>query len=91
MTTLSERHRATGAPGLAYGCCRRPGIWLSSRNLRNPLRRVDHGRSEKESLALAPQDAPLASRAEFACLYRMSQLRRAEAAASSLPVLRPLP
>src|SRR3981189_3131494 len=43
--------------------------------------RVDHGRTEKEGLPVAAQNAPLASCAEFGGLCRMPELRRAEAPA----------
>ncbi len=67
----------------------RPGF-AAERYEERSSRRDDHGCSEKENLALAPQHAAVASRAERAGLYRMPRLRRAEAAASPLPVLRPL-
>ena len=54
------------------------------------LRRVEYGRPEKESLALAPQHATLASCAAPVGLCGVPGLRRVEAAASRLPGLRPL-
>ena len=67
----------------------RPGF-AAERYEERSSRRDNHGCSEKENLALAPQHAAVASRAERAGLCRMPGLRRAEAAASPLPVLRPL-
>ena len=65
-----------------------PRILAKYRELPRSLRRVDHGRSEKENLAVAPQYAPLASRAARAGLCRVPELRRTEAAASSVRVMR---
>src|SRR5207248_11010160 len=49
-----------------------------------------HGRSQKESLAVTAQYAPLPRRAARLVLCRMPELRRAEAPASSVPRLRAL-
>jgi len=49
---------------------------------------VEHGRSEEESLALAPQYAALAPCAARSKLRRMFELRRTEAAAPRLSIVR---
>src|ERR1700761_1609572 len=49
-----------------------------------------HGGPEEKNLAVAPQHAPLASRAHGRGPWRLPELRRAQASPSCLRFLRPL-
>src|SRR5215831_8029428 len=68
--------------------CRRLRFWLITHPTSNY--RVPHGRSKKEDFAIAAEFAAVASRAEACRLRRMSELRRVEAAASPMRILRVL-
>src|SRR5690349_5922901 len=50
--------------------------------------RASNGRSQEEDFALAPQHAALSPRAQTGRVCRMPELRRAEAPASPLRILR---
>jgi hypothetical protein len=63
-------------------------ILANYRRLSDILETSCYGSSEKEDLAVAPQYASLAPCAETGCLRRMPELRRTQAAASSLWVVR---
>ena len=55
---------------------------------RFPEIRASDGRSKKEDLAVAPKYAALAPRLETGCLRRVPELRRAQASASSVRIVR---
>src|SRR5437868_4516321 len=70
----------------AHHGCRRVCFWLITQPHLN--HRAPNGRSKKEDFAIAAQYAPVAPCAEAGRLRRMPELRRAEAAASPMRILR---
>src|SRR6266446_8289771 len=70
--------------------CRRSCFWLITLlpRISRPHNRAFNGRSKEEDLAVAPQHAALASFPETRGLCRMPELRRAQAPASSVRIVR---
>src|SRR5205823_11187614 len=83
LSPMSSRCRFTGPILLPM-----PAILSKYRLSPRRFPRVDYGRTEKESFAVAAQNASLASCFEPGSLCRMPELRRAEAPASPLRGLR---
>ena len=76
--------------GWLHHSCRRLCFWLITLlgAAPPPNHRASNGRSQKENFAIAAQYAAIASCAETGRLCRMPELRRAEASASPVRILR---
>jgi hypothetical protein len=76
--------------GWLHHSCRRLCFWLITLPGLSPTpnHRASHGRSQKENFAIAAQYAAIASCVKAGRLCRVPELRRAEAAASPVWILR---